>query len=310
MDLDARPADAEGVEATGDPEDPERPDLLGAGAAKLSRIERANIALLRWTFTNPIAHRLLRLGQHTFGAGWVDYCTKNIRHTVGLQRLPDWSETKNFIVVSNHRSYFDLFVISMLLIRAGMRHRLLYPVRSTFFYDHPLGLPVNFAMSFLSMYPPVFRERKRALLNRTGLEEMRWFLDGRGFSAALHPEGTRNKGEDPYALLPAHSGVGRLIHSARVPVIPAFINGLGNDLKRQVKSNFDGTGNTIITVFGEPVDFEGLIDEPGTGRIYRSIAERTLEVIGSLGDEERAVRAQLASEDVIDRQGLADDDLD
>ncbi len=270
----------------------DRPDLLDDGRGKLARLERANVALLRWTFDRKTPDTLMRMGQRTVGAGWVHYCTRNIRDTIGLDRIPPWDELGPFILVANHRSYFDLFVVSMLLIRAGMSKRLLYPVRSAFFYDHPLGLPVNFAMSFLSMYPPVFRDRAKARINRAGLEEMEWFLRQGGFSVALHPEGTRNKGDDPYALLPPQSGVGRLIYQSKVPVVPAFINGLGNDLRRQVASNFNGTGNTIITAFGEPIDFEGLLEAPAIGRTYRAIAERTMDAIKGLSEEEKARRAQ------------------
>jgi 1-acyl-sn-glycerol-3-phosphate acyltransferase len=114
--------------------------------------------------------------------------------------------------------------------------------------------------------------------------------------AGLHPEGTRKRDDDPYTFLPAQRGVGRVIHQARVPVIPVFINGLINDLPRQVMSNFDGTGRRIVVVLGEPIDFSDLYEKPGSQRVHQAIANRTLEVIGKLGAEERTHRAALTAE--------------
>ena len=64
-------------------------------------------------------------------------------------------------------------------------------------------------------------------------------------------------------------------------------------MPRQVASNFDGTGRKIVVVFGEPIDFSDLYAEPGTPKVHQAIADRTLEVIGRLGHEERAHRARL-----------------
>jgi hypothetical protein len=76
-------------------------------------------------------------------------------------------------------------------------------------------------------------------------------------------------------------------------VIPVFVNGLINDLPRQVRSNFDGTGTDIVVVFGAPVDFGELLEERGNQKTYQAIADRVLEVVSELGAEERAIRAEL-----------------
>jgi hypothetical protein len=76
-------------------------------------------------------------------------------------------------------------------------------------------------------------------------------------------------------------------------VIPAFINGLGNDLVKQVAGNFTRKGEKIIVVYGPPIDFGDLFDQPPTAKTFRAIAEKTLEVIGQLGQEEKAIRASM-----------------
>jgi 1-acyl-sn-glycerol-3-phosphate acyltransferase len=272
----------------------ERPELFSAAAERLGLIERINIHLVRRTFTIAPLDRAMLFLARTIGAFWVHECTKNIRHEFGFERLPPNDPEQSFILVSNHRSFFDMFVINMVLYKRGWRHRLLFPVRSNFFYDHPLGFVVNGIMSFWSMYPPIFRDRKKAVLNHTAFNELIWAMK-HGRSAGIHPEGTRKKDDDPYTFLPAQSGVGRAIYKAKTLVIPIFVNGLGNDLLKQVAGNFTGRGKPVIVVFGKPIDFGALLAEPPSGRLFKQIADKTLEEIGKLGQEERELRAKLVS---------------
>jgi 1-acyl-sn-glycerol-3-phosphate acyltransferase len=266
-----------------------RPDLLNE--PRLRKLERLNIALVRRTLSLPVLNRVMAWCQRVPGATWVDLCTRKIRHEYGLERLPPNESLRSFIVVSNHRSYFDLFVVSMVLFkRAKVTHRIVFPVRSSFFYDHPLGFLVNAVMSWCSMYPPIFRDRKRAVLNHASMEELVWLLAKAGFSAGIHPEGTRNKGDDPYSFLPAQHGVGRAIYHARTTVLPVFINGLGNRLGRQILGSFSGQGEPVNVVFGAPVDFGSLYDAAPSARTYHAVAERALDAIRALGEEERKIR--------------------
>jgi 1-acyl-sn-glycerol-3-phosphate acyltransferase len=272
-----------------------RPDLVTTGRERLSFWERAIIRFVRSTFRKGMIDELIKQLQQHVGSLWIHHCTKNLRHIHGLERLPKLDRRQSYIVVSNHRSFFDMYVISGDLVRRGMQHRIVFPVRSTFFYDNPIGLFVNGVMSFFAMYPPLFRERKKLILNPTSLDELSWLLKRGGMFCGIHPEGTRKKDDDPYSFLPAQRGVGRIIHGARVPVIPVFINGLINDLPRQIESNFDGSGREILVVYGKPIDFGDLLDEPANARTEQRIAERTLEAIGLLGQEEKRLRAARGS---------------
>jgi 1-acyl-sn-glycerol-3-phosphate acyltransferase len=271
----------------------ERPDLVRLGGPKLSRMERFVIRFVRRTFVPGWSDRLIRFLQHHIGSTWIHHFTKHLRFVYGVERLPKLEPYQSYILVANHRSFFDLYVVFGELVRRKLRHRIVFPVRSNFFYTSLSGLFVNGVMSFFAMYPPIFRERRQAALNLASLDELSWLLKQGGFFAGIHPEGTRGKGEDPYELLPAQSGVGRVIHGARVPVIPVFINGLINDLPRQIRSNFDGTGRRIVVVFGRPVDFGGLLEERPSPRTFQAIAERALSSIRELGEEERKYRHAL-----------------
>jgi len=268
-----------------------RPDLVAAGKNRLGWLERALIAFVRSTFEPGLLSRAVHFGQRTVGCGWIHHCTKYLRHVHGYDRLPKLEPGQSYILVANHRSFFDLYVVFGDLVHRGLRHRIVFPVRSSFFYDNPLGLFVNGVMSFFAMYPPLFRERKKMFLNPLALEELAFLLRRGGMFAGIHPEGTRKRDDDPYTFLPAQRGVGKVIQDARVPVIPVFINGLINDLPKQVSSNFDRSGQDIFVVFGQPIDFSDLLDRGKSPKVHQAISDRAMQAVAELGQEERALRA-------------------
>jgi 1-acyl-sn-glycerol-3-phosphate acyltransferase len=270
-------------------------DLLDFGEDSLSPVERFQIKFVRRTFEPGVVDRAIRTMQRHLGANWIEQSIKNLRHVYGTDRLPRFDRDASTILVSNHRSFFDLYVVTAYLVKRGMPQRLVFPVRSQFFYDKPLGLAVNGLMSFFAMYPPVFRERKRAALNLASLDEVVRLLKAGGAFVGLHPEGTRNKTDDPYALLPAQGGVGRIIQAARgkATVIPVFVNGLSNDIVRQVGANYMKSGAPVTVVFGKPLDFGTMLDEPPSPRLHRKISEHALDAIRSLGEEDRALRSRI-----------------
>jgi 1-acyl-sn-glycerol-3-phosphate acyltransferase len=258
-------------------------------APELPRIAHAHLRIVQKSLEPGLWDQALRFGQRTAGCNWIEICTRNLRDVHGRDRIGTLREDKSYIVVSNHRSFFDMYVITAYLVKRGLRHRILFPVRSNFFYDSAAGIFVNAVMSFFAMYPPVFRDKGLAHLNVASLDETIRLLRRGGFFIGLHPEGTRNTG-DPYAMLPARSGVGRIIHQARMPVLPVFIHGLGNDLKKQVLGNFTKKGDRVNVVFGKPVDFEGLLEKAPSPRVFKAVSERAMEVVAALGQEERRIR--------------------
>jgi len=266
--------------------------LLATGEGKLSRLERWQIKAVKRTLQHGALDRGLRWCQRNVGARWIHWATSNLHHLHHLERVPSFAPNESFILVANHRSFFDLYLITCELIRHGLSQRIVFPVRSGFFYDSPLGFMVNGAMSFFAMYPPIFREPSRATLNVAGLDELAALLEQGGTFVGIHPEGRRNANPDPRQLLPGQSGVGRLVRKARVPVIPVFTNGLqSSDFVKQVTSNFDRSGTPIHTVFGAPIDFSDLLQRPPSPRNYRDITARVMQEISLLADEEALLRA-------------------
>jgi 1-acyl-sn-glycerol-3-phosphate acyltransferase len=270
-----------------------RKSLLDDGEKHLTPLERFQIGFVQRSFEPGPADRTIRVLQRVIGSTWIDVCSRRVRHIIGRDRLPDLTPQDSVILVCNHRSFFDLYVVVGYLVKHGLAQRIMFPVRSKFFYDHPMGMLVNGVMSFFAMYPPVFRERERAALNIATLDEVVRLLERGGTVVGLHPEGQRNKSGDPYALLPAQSGVGRIIHGAKVKVVPIFINGLINDMPKQIYGNLTGKADPIVIAFGKPVDFQGMLEEPPSPRVFKRIAERCMEEVAKLGDEEKAYRANL-----------------
>lgn len=267
-------------------------DLLRAGEGLLDPIARAQIRFIQKSLRPGRLDRTLRWCQRYIGARWINASLTNLKRVTGEDRLPPLRPEQSFLLVSNHRSFFDLYAVSAHLVANGLPHRLLFPVRANFFYDNPLGPFVNGVMSFFAMYPPIFRQPSRAALNLAGLDEIVRLLRQGGTFVGVHPEGARKKDDDPYTFLRAQPGIGRLIYHAGVPVIPVFVNGLGNSIPKQVAGNVTGKGPPVHIVFGAPIDFGALLDAAPSQRAYKRLSEHALEAIGALGQEERELRGR------------------
>ena len=148
-------------------------------------------------------------------------------------------------------------------------------------------------MSMLSMYPPIFRDSKKRDFNSYALRRLLQLLERPGTVVGMHPEGTRNKSDDPYRLGRAQPGIGKMIMSAKPDVLPIFINGLGNDLRKQVGGNFDRSGPPIVIVIGDPIDLASYYSQRNTLRAQKNVADHVVDAIGRLGEIERSVRDEL-----------------
>jgi 1-acyl-sn-glycerol-3-phosphate acyltransferase len=102
----------------------------------------------------------------------------------------------------------------------------------------------------------------------------------------FHPEGTRNKNNDPYSFLPAQPGVGKLIREANPQVIPVFIAGLCNNLPKQISRNWN-CEDVIRIHFGEMIDFSAFMEKPDRLRTHKEIADFVIEKIAELGEKDR-----------------------
>jgi 1-acyl-sn-glycerol-3-phosphate acyltransferase len=288
--------------------DDARPDAYRGGAAEelgvLSPFERFAFRLA-WRMNRGGWKRFWTFCQRTLGAGWIHLSTYNLMRVYGLEHVEAAGHERPLLLVANHRSFFDMYVVSTVLFRrTPWRKQLFFPVRGRFFYDTAGGLLVNLFMGWWSMFPPFFAGGENPLVEKREFDKFSMRLlthlcrVGAGNVIGFHPEGTRNKASDPYSYLRPQPGVGKLIKDARPQVVPVFIAGLGNDLPRQVLGNWRG-GEPVRVRFGPAVDFSEFYGRRDSVRTYKEIADFCMSKIAELGDEDRSARALEAKRDAL-----------
>lgn len=230
--------------------------------------------------------------QRHIGSLWIKISTYNLMNVFGIEHVENSETDRPLLLVANHRSFFDMYVVSSVIFRQTTRPVSLYfPVRARFFYDNPVGWFVNLVMGWWSMYPPFFREAGEARKREFDKYSLRRLIqicsEGEAHLIGFHPEGKRNVSEDPYNFLPAQPGVGKVIMEARPQVIPVFIAGLGNDLPKQILGNWTG-GEKVRIWFGEKLDLSAFYEERNSLRTHKLLADHLMEKIAELGEKDRA----------------------
>jgi 1-acyl-sn-glycerol-3-phosphate acyltransferase len=263
--------------------------------ALLGRWERLAFRFVdRVNKNESLSKRTSNLFLRTIGLSWVWPSIRNLLVTEGMEHLRALDPPGGLLIASNHRSFFDLYVVSCVLYRdTKLMERIYFPVRTEFFYTNPMGLVVNGLMSAWSMYPPVLRQPERSEFNKYAMARIAEVLSKKGSVVGFHPEGTRNKTDDPYTLLPAQPGVGQLIMQARPTVIPVFVHGMSNDFVHQIRSNYNRTGKKVIVIFGEPMSLDRFYAMTPRLRTYMDIARHVRDRITELGARERELRREL-----------------
>jgi 1-acyl-sn-glycerol-3-phosphate acyltransferase len=261
--------------------------------ALLEGFERTAFAIADTVNRRPALKRASHAFLKSAGAAWVYHCTKHLVRIFGEEHLRAVAPDRGVILISNHRSFFDMYLLSSVVLRRTSWIRGMYfPVRGEYFYERPDGVFVNLIMSAFAMYPPVLRDPKKRAFNGYTVDAIADVLREPGTLVGFHPEGTRNKTDDPYTLLPANPGVGQVVHAARPIVLPAFILGLGNHLPRQIASNFTRTGDPITIQFAPPLDLERFYAQPARLRTYKHLADHLRDELQKLGHETRALREE------------------
>jgi 1-acyl-sn-glycerol-3-phosphate acyltransferase len=246
-----------------------------------------------------LVHRMNRGGwktlwtfcQRHIGSLWIFLSTYNLMNVRGLENFENMDVTRPLLLVSNHRSFFDMYTVSSVLFRRTKRPiRLYFPVRAKFFYDSPVGWFVNLVMGWWAMYPPFFREAGNAEKREFDKFSLRKLIElstsGEGNVIGFHPEGKRNLNDDPYSFLPAQPGIGKVIYEAKPQVLPVFIAGLNNDLPKQILGNWFG-GEKVRIRFGDAVELDKFYEMRDSVRTHKAIADHLMEKIAVLAEDDR-----------------------
>ena len=231
--------------------------------------------------------------QRTLGAGWIHLSTYNIMNVYGLENIESASRDRPILLAANHRSFFDMYAVSTVLFRnTKWRKQLFFPVRGRFFYQSPLGVFVNLIMGWFSMYPAFFATGDNPIPEKRVFDKFSFRVltelarTGAGNVIGFHPEGTRNKSDDPYSFLRPQPGIGKLIMEARPQVIPVFIAGLCNSLPRQIARNWNRE-EVIRIYFGPQIDLSEHLSKPDRLRTHKEISDFVMQKIAELGEQDR-----------------------
>jgi 1-acyl-sn-glycerol-3-phosphate acyltransferase len=276
-------------------------DVSYSATSELSATERVLVGLCENINEKPLPKRLQRAFHNSFGKHFIRLVSSNLLEVEGLDRAFALRPERGVLLCSNHRSFFDMYVVTSVLRNQKMPwfKDIYFPVRSNFFYDQWKGLAVNLAMSGGAMYPPIFRDRNKSGLNLVAVNRIVKLLERPGAVIGMHPEGTRGKGDDPYELLPAKPGVGQMALRSRATVLPMWVSGMSNDFTRQIVSNFQTSSEPKTPVrvnFGSPVDLSDLYPEDSMDRaIQQRAADRIMDSIAAIGEVERAREARTFS---------------
>ena len=197
---------------------------------------------------------------------------------VALTRLW-WFETdgkppegprRPYVVVSNHESYADIFLMSH------------FPWEMKWLSKHTIfQIPVMGWMMRMALDVPVHRGKRESALN--ALAECRDRL-ARRVSVMIFPEGTRSRTDE---LLPFKDGAFHLAIQARVPILPVAIAGTRDCM---AKGSFAFRRAHARAKVLTPITTDGL-----TLADVAALRERTREMIDA---GRRALQRELAGEAV------------
>lgn len=256
--------------------------------AILTLLERANLEVALRMNREP-AKALWTQVQRVVGAGFVRLFTRNVVRDYGFEHLREAWQQGSVLLVANHRTHFDMFVVSSLIHRRlPGRKRLYFPVLGQYYYQSLGGMALNQVFASWSMFPPLFALPTHAAVDRYSLDVLSELCArGPGTILGIHPEGGRNLNPDPWSLMRCQPGTGRIIHVARPIVIPVFITGLHPHLPTQLRRNWTG-GEPARVRFGAPVDLAAHFAMPPKGSTYKRIVDDVMAQVQQLGDVDRA----------------------
>jgi 1-acyl-sn-glycerol-3-phosphate acyltransferase len=235
----------------------------------------------------------------TVSSRWIECGTSKTVLDHGFENFQKIDPNRAVLLAANHRTFYDHFVISARLFRLfGPHHNIYFPVRANFFYDHFLGLLVNLPIALGVMYPPIIRDSKRRHWNVYATDLMADLLTDPRNMVGFHPEGTRNRGPDPYKLLPAKPGCGELIYRTNPNVVPVFLQGFPKTPWKLLRQNL-GRSNSVQPVvhmvMGQPLDFSEELTLPQNRKTFLLISKKVMASIAELSKREQDIRASFNS---------------
>ncbi len=182
----------------------------------------------------------------------------------GLENVP--KEGTGVILASNHQSFFDHFFIG-----SAIPFRLCHFVASRKLMSKKGFSWVKYAGAF-----PIDQGKGRAK------PAIQYSIDlvKDGSAVVVYPEGERSR---TGKFLRARAGLGRIAHQSKGLVLPIYIEGARDVLRRgQIGPAF---GARVFIKFGKPLDFTKEYAQPLSKEVAQKISEKTLSAVKLLQHE-------------------------
>jgi 1-acyl-sn-glycerol-3-phosphate acyltransferase len=166
-----------------------------------------------------------------------------------------------FIFAANHSSYLDPLIMS-----ASTSRTLHFLTR-----EKVLSYPV---LGWILKHSSTIMVKRRGTDLSAVKESLR--VLAKGGALGIFPEGTRTKDRK---LKRAKSGVGMLVYKAKVPVVPAYIEGSFDALPRRVRTF---KRHPVKIYIGRPIDFKKERAAQQGAETYQRISDGIMRRIAEL----------------------------
>ena len=188
------------------------------------------------------------------------------RRLVGRENVPADGAV---IIACNHISNLDPPVVS-----TGIWRPCAFMAKEELFASRFFGWFITQLNAF-----PV----KRGTADRAALKRSVEILEQDG-ALVMFPEGTRSESGE---LQPPEMGVGMIVYRSGAPVVPAYVWGTNQVMPRSGGLHFARIG----VRYGKPIRFEAPPNGKPGREEYEAAAQRIMEAIAELRDQEAASRS-------------------
>lgn len=207
----------------------------------------------------------------------------------GAENVP---KKGGLFLASNHASIMDVMIIPYFGLSRFSWRRFRNPGKEELFRNRLASLIIKSTGAF-----PVKRRSR-------DVAAMKKIIDiAKKDVIVIFPEGTRSKDGQ---LQPGTPGIGRLIHEAKVPVVPTYIiNSRHAWYKGKLMPNFF---QELYVVFGKPLELDRYFEQEGSKAIYREIVKNLMDEIAKLKEEHKELEKPPGAAPPADASGDASGD--
>lgn len=202
------------------------------------------------------------------------------KHLVAVEGLDNIPGSGSFVLAPNHRSYFDHFVMEILVQAVTGRPVWFLTKRESFVHTIPrlwstawYGIPVD-----------------RDTTSPDTLRAVRTVLTS-GDVLVVYPEGTRNTETE---LLPFQAGAFRFALSGDVPILPVAMTGTADVLRKG--DRWFRRGGQVTVAFGKPLERNpGIGKQAAAEKMSRETRSAIETLLADLPDKSPTARAHRAA---------------